>query len=30
MVRLELTIKEIDAIGTEVSIQEIGRKATKK
>ena len=37
MVRLEITIKEINsldykeisAIGTEVSIQEIGRKATK-
>ena len=37
MVRLELTIKEINsldykeitAIGTEISIQEIGRKATK-
>ena len=37
MVRLEITIKEINsldykeitAIGTEISIQEIGRKATK-
>ena len=37
MVKLEITIKEIDsldfnemtAIGTEISIQEIGRKATK-
>ena len=37
MVKLELTIKEINsldfkemtAIGTEISIQEIGRKATK-
>ena len=37
MVRLEITIKEIDtldfkeitAIGTEISIQEIGRKETK-
>ena len=29
MVRLEITIKEITAIGTEISIQEIGRKATK-
>ena len=37
MVRLEITIKEINsldykeitALGTEVSIQEIGRKATK-
>ena len=38
MVKLEITIKEIDtldykeitAIGTEISIQEIGRKAKKK
>ena len=37
MVKLEITIKEIDtldykeitAIGTEISIQEIGKKATK-
>ena len=37
MVKLEITIKEIDSldfnemttIGTEISIQEIGRKATK-
>ena len=29
MVRLEITIKEISAISTEVSIQEIRRKATK-
>lgn len=37
MIRLEITIKEINsldykeisAIGTEISIQEIGRKATK-
>ena len=29
MVRLEITIKEISAIATEVSIQEIRRKATK-
>ena len=29
MVRLEITLKEISAIATEVSIQEIGRKATK-
>ena len=29
MVRLEITIKEISAIGTEISIQEIGIKATK-
>ena len=29
MVRLEITIKEISAIVTEVSIQEIRRKATK-
>lgn len=37
MVKLEITIKEIDsldykditAIGTEISIQEMGRKATK-
>ena len=37
MVRLEITIKEINslhykeiaAVGTEISIQEIGRKATK-
>ena len=29
MVRLEITIKEITAIGTEISIHEIGRKATK-
>lgn len=29
MVRLEITIKEISAIGTEVSIQVIGTKATK-
>ena len=37
MIKLEITIKEIDsldfnemtAIGTEISIQEIGRKATK-
>lgn len=29
MIRLEITIKEISAIGTKISIQEIGRKATK-
>ena len=29
MVRLEITIKEISAISTEVSVQEIGREATK-
>ena len=29
MVRLEITIKEINAIKTEISIHEIGRKATK-
>ena len=29
MVKLEITIKEISAIGTEISIQEIERKATK-
>ena len=29
MVKLEITIKEITAIGTEISIQEIERKATK-
>ena len=29
MVRLEITIKEISAIATEVSIQEIRRKVTK-
>ena len=29
MVRLEITIKEISPIRTKVSIQEIGRKATK-
>ena len=29
MIKLEITIKEITAIGTEISIQEIGRKATK-
>ena len=29
MIKLEITIKEITAIGTEISIQEIGIKATK-
>ena len=29
MVRLEITIKEIAAARIEISIQEIGRKATK-
>lgn len=29
MVRLEITIKEIAAAGTEISFHEIGREATK-